>query len=142
MSDVGERILTEPEEQEVASAALQRSKFGIRGEVVALYAGCLFIALGIAAICVAATGGSWTEVYSAMLNGSVRAPGRWGLTLGVSAPILLVALGTLVNGRAGLVNIGQEGQLVMGASFAPYVGTRLGGPGPVALLISMVCGIV
>jgi ABC-type uncharacterized transport system permease subunit len=142
MSDVGEHIVTEPEEEEVASAALQRSKFGIRGEVVALYAGSLFIALAIAAICVAGTGGSWTKVYTAMLDGSIRAHGRWGLTLGVSTPILLVALGTIVNGRAGLVNIGQEGQLVMGASFAAYLAARLGGPGPFVLLMAMAFGVV
>ncbi|MEY2554711.1 MAG: ral nucleoside transport system permease protein, partial [Ilumatobacteraceae bacterium] len=142
MSDVGEHIITDPEDDEVASAALQRSKFGVRGEVVMLYAVCLFAALAIAAICVASTGGSWSKVFTAVLDGSIRAPGRWGLTLGVSAPILLVALGTLVNGRAGLVNIGQEGQLVIGASFAAYVAARLGGPGPIVLLISMACGVV
>ena len=75
---------------------------------------------------VAATGGSWTAVYRAMLDGSIRNPGRWGLTLAVSAPILLVGLGTVVNGRAGLVNIGQEGQLVMGASFAAFLASRRG----------------
>jgi ABC-type uncharacterized transport system permease subunit len=142
MSDVGEHIITDPEDDEIASAALQRSKFGVRGEVVMLYAVCLFAALAIAAICVASTGGSWSKVFTAVLDGSIRAPGRWGLTLGVSAPILLVALGTLVNGRAGLVNIGQEGQLVIGASFAAYVAARLGGPGPIVLLISMACGVV
>lgn len=142
MSDVGEHIVTEPEEEEVASAALQRSRFGISGEVIALYAACLFVALALAAICVAATGGSWNKVYTAMLDGSIRAPGRWGLTLGVSAPILLVALGTVVNGRAGLVNIGQEGQLVMGSCFSAYVAVRFGGPGPFTLVIAMICGII
>ncbi|HSB87255.1 MAG TPA: ABC transporter permease [Ilumatobacteraceae bacterium] len=142
MSDVGERIVTEPEEEEVASAALQRSKFGVRSEVIILYAISLFVALAIAAVCVAGTGGSWSKVYTAMLDGSVRAPGRWGLTLGIAAPVLLVALGTIVNGRAGLVNIGQEGQLVMGSCFAAYAGVRLGGPGPIALVLALLFGIV
>ena len=142
MSDVGERVVTEPEAEEAVSEARQRSKFGIRSEVVVLYVMSLFVALAIAAICVAATGGSWTRVYTAMLDGSVRAPGRWGLTLGIAAPILLVALGTVVNGRAGLVNIGQEGQLVMGASFGAYLAARLGGPGPFVLLMVMAFGIV
>jgi simple sugar transport system permease protein len=142
VSDVGERALTDSEHAEVAGAAKQRSKFGITGEVVALYAICLFVALALAAICVAATGGSWTNVYTAMLDGSIRKPGRWGVTLGVSAPILLVALGTVVNGRAGLVNIGQEGQLVIGSCLAAYVGVRLGGPGPFVLVIAMIFGII
>ena len=141
MSDVGEHIVTEPEEDEVAAAALQRSRFGVTSEVVALYAMCLFVALAIAAICVAATGGSWINVYTAILDGSIRKPGRWGITLGAAAPILLVALGTVVNGRAGLVNIGQEGQLVMGSCFAAYVGVRLGGPGPMVLVLAMLAGV-
>ena len=99
MSDVGEHIVTEPEEAEVASAALQRSKFGVRREVVALYAD-LPVRWRSPSLRSAspATGGSWTKVYTAMLDGSIRNPGRWGLTLGVSAPILLVALGTLSTG--------------------------------------------
>ena len=75
------------------------------------------------------------DVYEAIRDGSVWRPGRWGLTLGVAAPILLVAIGTIVNSRAGLINIGQEGQLVMGACFAAFVGVRVGGPGPLALLL-------
>ena len=142
MDDIGERSVTDPEHAEVAGSTKQRSKFGVTGEVVALYAICLFVALALAAICVAATGGSWTNVYIAMLDGSIRKPGRWGTTLGVTAPILLVALGTIVNGRAGLVNIGQEGQLVMGSCLAAYVGVRLGGPGPFVLVIAMLFGIV
>jgi general nucleoside transport system permease protein len=142
MSDVGEHIVTDAAEDEVAAAALQRSRFGIRGEVIALYAICLFVALALAAICVAATGGSWTNVYTAMLDGSIRKPGRWGITLGVTAPILLVALGTVASGRAGLVNIGQEGQLVIGACLAAYVAVRLGGPGPVVLVVAMLFGVI
>jgi general nucleoside transport system permease protein len=142
MSDVGEHIVTGIEEDEVASAALERSKFGVTAEVVALYAICLFVALALAAICVAATGGSWTNVYTAIIDGSIRKPGRWGLTLGVSAPILLVALGTVVNGRAGLVNIGQESQLVMGSGFASYLAVRLGGPGPFVLVVAMLFGVI
>ncbi|HVE18900.1 MAG TPA: hypothetical protein VNB52_07435, partial [Ilumatobacteraceae bacterium] len=142
MSDVGEHIVTDTAEDEVAAAALERSKFGVTAEVVALYAICLFVALALAAICVAATGGSWTNVYTAIIDGSIRKPGRWGLTLGVSAPTLLVALGTIVNGRAGLVNIGQESQLVMGSGFAAYLGVRLGGPGPFVLIIAMLFGAV
>jgi simple sugar transport system permease protein len=89
-----------------------------------------------------ATGGSPGDVFSAFRDGSVAKPGRWGLTLGVSAPILVVAVGTIVNSRAGLINIGQEGQLVIGACFAAYVGGRVGGPGPLALVWLLLAGIV
>jgi general nucleoside transport system permease protein len=142
VSDVGEHVVTDVESDEVAAAALQRSRFGITSEVVLLYVICIAGALGLAAALVAATGGSWTNVYTAMLDGSIRKPGRWGLTLGVTAPILLVALGTIVSGRAGLVNIGQEGQLVIGSSFAAFLAARIGGPGPLGLTVTLVFGVL
>lgn len=120
----------------------RRSRLATTAEPIVLYAICLFVTIALAAILVASTHGSWTTVYTAILDGSIRRPSRWGLTLGVAAPILLVALGTTVSGRAGLVNIGQEGQLVIGAGVTAYVGVRLGGPGPLALLVSLACGIV
>ena len=142
MSDVlGDHIITEPESEEDLFEARERSRLHATVEVVLLYVICLGAALTLAALLVVATGGSWTGVYQAMLDGSIWEPGRWGLTLAVSAPILLVGLGTIVSGRAGLVNIGQEGQLVMGACFAAYVGSRLGGPGPLALAVTLIAGV-
>ena len=122
----------------------ERSKIASVSEVFVLYAICLFVALALAAVLVefASDKGSWTTVYTVILDGAIRKPGRWGLTLGIAAPILLVGLGTIVSGRAGLVNIGQEGQLVIGAGVATYVGTRIGGPGPLALIVMLACGIV
>src|SRR5262245_30223548 len=121
MSDLGTTTRAIDEERpEVVAQARRRSRRGATLEVVVLYVVCIAGALGIAALIVALTGGSWTAVFSAILDGSVRNKGRIGLTLGVSAPILLVALGTIVSGRAGLVNIGQEGQLVMGSCFAAF----------------------
>ena len=147
MTPVGE---LEPEAADATPPAptdtphVERSKLTSASEVLFLYAACLFVALALAAILVelASDKGSWSSVYTVILDGAVRSPGRWGLTLGVSAPILLVALGTTVSGRAGLVNIGQEGQLVIGAAFTAYLGVRIGGPGPLALLISLACGVI
>jgi simple sugar transport system permease protein len=143
MSDLGTAATTIDEERaEVVAQARERSRRGISLEVVGLYAVCIAGALGIAALLVAITGGSWTAVYTKILEGSILNEGRLGLTLAVSAPILLVALGTIVNGRAGLVNIGQEGQLVMGSCFAAFAASRLAGPGPFVLIASMLVGIV
>ena len=143
MTDLGTTTAAIDEERpEVAAAARQRSRRGVTLEVVGLYAICIAGALAIAAVLVAATGGSWTGVFSAILDGSILNSGRIGLTLAVSAPILLVALGTIVSGRAGLVNIGQEGQLVMGSCFAAYAAARVSGPGPFVLVSSLLIGIV
>jgi general nucleoside transport system permease protein len=143
VSDLGTTSSTIDEERaEVVAQAREHSRRGVTLEVIGLYVICISVALALAAILVAVTGGSWTAVYTAMLDGSIRNPGRIGLTIGVATPILLVSLGTIVNGRAGLVNIGQEGQLVMGACFAAFAAARLSGPGPLALVISMLVGVI
>jgi ABC-type uncharacterized transport system permease subunit len=95
--------------------------------VAGLYAVCVSIALVASAALVAVTGGPWRSVLSALLDGSVRNPGRWGATLAEAAPILIVALGAIISTRAGLINIGQEGQLAIGAGCAAFVATRASG---------------
>jgi simple sugar transport system permease protein len=141
MSEVGTTAIDDSPD-EVAASARRRSRFGVTSEVVVLYVISIASALILTAVVLEVTGGSWSNVFTALLDGSLRKPGRLGLTIGVTTPILIVALGTIVSGRAGLVNIGQEGQLVMGAAFAAYAGSRVGGPGPLALLLSIAFGIV
>ncbi len=105
------------------------------GEWLALYVSSVAVALALSGVLVQATGGSWRPVVSALFDGSVRQPGRWGETLGVAAPILLVALGTVVSAKAGLINIGQEGQLAIGAAFATYFAFLIGGPGSLNVVL-------
>jgi len=120
-----------------------RARQGARlGEWLVLYALSILGAILISALLVTATGGDWQSVVTALLDGSMRNPGRWGETLGVAAPLLLVALGTVISSRAGLVNIGQEGQLAIGAAFATYFGFLIGGPGPLNLFVLLVFGAV
>ncbi len=109
---------------------------------VGLYVGSILLALLLSAGLVMAVGGSPTAVFSALLDGSVRSPGAWGLTITTMAPLLLVAGGTIVATRAGLVNIGQEGQVLVGAAFAAYLAVRLPGPGPVVLVAALVFAAV
>ncbi len=106
-------------------------------EWVTLYAFSLAGALVLASVIVELTGGDWWPVVEALVDGSITAPGRWGGTLGIAAPLLLVALGTVISTKAGLINIGQEGQLLIGAAVAVYFSFRIGVPGPlnVALLL-------
>ena len=109
--------------------------------VATIYLTSIAVALLIAALVLYATGGSWTAVLSAMLDGSVRGPGRWGTTIGTAVPLLLVALGTVINAKAGLVNLGQEGQLYVGAAFGTYVFTHIGVQGPGVLILVLLAGI-
>lgn len=104
---------------------------------VVFYVVSVLAALVISAALVVAVGGSPSAVFSALLDGSLRSPGAWGLTVTTMAPLLLVASGTIVATRAGLVNIGQEGQLLIGAAFAAYLAVRLPGPGWLVLIAAI-----
>ncbi len=119
----------------------ERERLGVMAEVVSLYAACIFGALVLSALLVESTGGSWSELFAALLDGSLRKPGRVGTTIGTAIPLLLVALGTIINSKAGLVNIGQEGQLFLGVAFAAYVGVEIGGPGPLVIVAILLAGI-
>lgn len=123
--------------------ATPASRNGARlSEWLMLYVLSVVAALVLSAILVETTGGDWRPVVNALLDGSLRRPGRWGETLGTAAPILLVAIGTIVAGKAGLINIGQEGQLFVGAAFATYFGFLIGGPGPLNVVLILLFGAV
>ena len=109
---------------------------------VALYVASVLGALVLSAVLVWSTGGSATRVATALLDGSVRSPGALGLTLTTMAPLLLVAVGAVAATRAGLINIGQEGQLLVGACFAAFLAVRLPGPGPVVLAATLLFAAV
>lgn len=111
------------------------------GLVAGLYAGSVALALALSALLVQVTGGSPSDVSTALLDGSIRQPGALGLTLTTSAPLLLVAVGAIVANKAGLVNIGQEGQLLMGAATGAFVLTRVGGPGPTPLILGLLAAV-
>ena len=112
------------------------------GPVVLVYIISITVALVLCGVLVVATGGSATEVVSAMLDGAILSPGAWGLTITTATPLLVVAVGTIVQGKAGMSNIGQEGQVLMGAAATAFVGTRMVGSGPVVITASILAGVV
>jgi ABC-type uncharacterized transport system permease subunit len=108
--------------------------------LMGLYVVSVAVALVLSALLISITGGPWRGVLSALLDGAIRKPGRWGDTLAEATPLLIVALGAIVSARAGLVNIGQEGQLAVGAAAATYVATHLSGP--IAIAGALLAGLV
>lgn len=108
--------------------------------VGAIYLASIIGALFLSALLVGVTGGSSRKVFTALLDGSVRNDGAWGQTLATMAPLVIVATGAIVSARAGLVNIGQEGQLLVGAMFAAYLGNHMYGPGPLVIVCALAFG--
>lgn len=110
---------------------------------VVLYAVAIIGALALSALLiVVATDSSPGAVFRAMYDGSL---GNWaalGLTVDEATPILIVALGAVIASRAGIINIGPEGQLTMGALFGTYVALKVAGPGPLIIVIALLASAV
>ena len=90
-------------------------------------------------------GRSWDAIsasYVALVKGSMGSAGAISTTLERSAPLICAGLGVSLAFRAGLFNIGAQGQLVIGALFAGYVGFGWSLPSGLHLLAALVAGLL
>jgi ABC-type uncharacterized transport system permease subunit len=97
--------------------------------VIALYAASFAVAILLSGLLVQVTGGSPIDVMRALYEGSMGSAQDIGLTIDESVPVLIVALGVIITSRAGIVNIGPEGQLLMGGLCGAAVSLRVAIPG-------------
>lgn len=111
-----------------------------RLKTFALYVASIAVGFGLSAALVAVTHGSPSKVFTAMFDGSLRNWGSLGYTLDNTAPLLIVAAGTIVSVRAGFFNIGQEGQLTIGAMCAAFVALKVHPSGPLVLILALIAG--
>ena len=66
------------------------------------------------------------EAYSSMIVGAFGSKNGMADTLVKAIPLLFVALGIVIAYRGGVINIGAEGQLIMGALVTTYFGVEFG----------------
>ncbi|WP_207945671.1 ABC transporter permease [Actinomadura sp. 7K534] len=118
------------------AAALNPGPGGV--QVALATAVAVALALAFSSVLVALTGGSPGGAVKALYDGSLANSSAISSTLLYAAPLLLVAVGTCVCVRAGVFNLGQEGQVLIGALAGAAVGLRLAVPGPALLVIAMV----
>lgn len=97
---------------------------------------------------------AWTavsEAYKALFSGSVIDFGAYTVsdalkpfteTLYTSTSLILAGLAVALPFRAGMFNIGAQGQLILGAIFAGYVGFTFSMPFPLHLLVAILAGIL
>lgn len=83
----------------------------------------------------------WSS-YSALVKGAVGSGGAIGTTLERSAPLICAGLGVTLAFRAGLFNIGAQGQLLVGALCAGYVGFTWHLPAGIHLLVALLAGLL
>ncbi len=83
------------------------------------------------------------EAYGALWEGAFGNRNALAETLVKATPLLLVGLGICIAFRAGVINIGGEGQMVVGALLATFIGLNFEGwPGWIVILLAMAGGFI
>jgi general nucleoside transport system permease protein len=82
------------------------------------------------------------QSYWALLDGAVGSGRAISQTLERAAPLICAGLGVSLAFRAGLFNIGAQGQLIVGAIFAGYVGFTWSLPPGLHLLVAVIAGVL
>ncbi len=82
------------------------------------------------------------EAYTAMFSGAFTNKNGLADTLVKATPLLLVGLGIAIAFRGGVINIGAEGQLIVGALFTTWLGLTIGErfPGWITIIIALLGG--
>ena len=109
----------------------------------------------------AASVGAVAQAYSSLIGGAVGDPSKIvsaiqsgkANTIGIAlrpisetllaaTPLMLIGLGVAISFRAGVFNIGAEGQFKVGAIFATWIGISLVLPFPLHLIVALAAGVV
>ena len=121
------------------------------GRALALPVGSVLLAFVVGGIIVAITGGNPFLAYQALICGGFGLfcyggePSVLQLsnTLVFVTPLIMAGIAVALPFRAGMFNIGAEGQLIMGAIGAAFVGIHLGGlPGFVLVPLVLIAGMI
>ena len=101
------------------------------------------VALTIGAVIVAVDGSSPLGAATAIWVAAFSGPDAIGATLEKATPLVFAGLAVIVGVKAGLFNIGAQGQLLVGAITSAYAGYRFAGLSPlVHLPLCLLIGVV
>lgn len=120
----------------------------MRSRLNALFDGLLPVlatlaALGVGAIMLLFLKVNPVTAYKALWDGAFGSSNAFAETLVKATPLLLVALGICISFRGDVINIGGEGQMIIGAVLATWVGlTFTGLPGWLAVTLALVAGFL
>lgn len=100
-------------------------------------------ALAIGAVMLFVLGANPFEAYRALWEGAFGSTNAFAETLVKATPLLLVALGICISFRGDVINIGGEGQMIVGAILATWVGISFVGlPGWLVIVLAMFAGFI
>jgi general nucleoside transport system permease protein len=123
----------------VTVAAGYRQRFGEAAEYVVIPALALIAALAMFGIFVALFGKSPLDLYFYMYQGAFGTWFSWQNTLTRAAPLILTALCTALPAQLGMVIIGGEGALLIGALTATSVALAMQSAPPLVIQVAMAC---
>ena len=100
-------------------------------------------ALGVGAIILLFLGVNPIEAYGALVEGAFGSANAFAETLVKATPLLLVAIGICISFRGDVINIGGEGQMIIGALLATWLGLTLTSlPGWLVIILAILAGFV
>ena len=101
------------------------------------------IALAFGAVLLLLLGVNPLEAYGAMFKGAFGTVSGLTQTLAKATPLLLVALGICIAFRGGVINIGGEGQIILGAISAAAVALSFSTlPGIILIPLTLAAGVL
>ena len=118
-----------------APVAAARVRAALRSPILLSVLGALLLG----SVMLLGAGGNPVEAYAAMVEGAFG-PTQWRNTLIVAVPVVGMALAVAVPLRAGVVNLGGEGQIVLGGITAAVVAATVPLPMPFSLVVALAAG--
>jgi general nucleoside transport system permease protein len=104
-------------------------------KLAALILGAIAVVIGA----ILAAGTSPGEAVRTLYQGSLGSPGAINGTLRETTPLLIAGLAVFLALRAGLFNIGVEGQLIVGAMSCAFLALKF--PGPAGMALGVIGGV-
>ncbi len=117
---------------------LQKVWFSVRIPFLAI-----ILALIVGAVVLLVSGSNPLEAYAQLFKGAFGSLKNFQRVLEKSTPLIFSGLAVALGFKAGLFNIGAQGQLLLGAIIAGFVGFSIKGlPSYVHIPLALLCGIV
>jgi simple sugar transport system permease protein len=98
-------------------------------------------ALAVGAVMLLLLGANPITAYAALIEGAFGSGNSLAETAAKAVPLLLVGLGICISFRANVINIGGEGQMIIGAIFGTVIGLAMSGaPGWLVIPLALLAG--
>ncbi|MCX5496673.1 ABC transporter permease [Kaistia dalseonensis] len=101
----------------------------------------VLVGVVLGALLVLVSGGDPVAAYREILIGAL-APANWPNTLNWAVPLVGMTLVAAIPLRGGMVNLGGDGQLVVGGLVAALVPLYLPGPGPLLTIVAIIAAMI